>query len=189
MASPLPVATQPASSNLEKKDDSPLELLDIPGYDQDLSWSIHEERVAVRKVDLCILTFIVLLFTFMQFDRTNISAALTDTLRTDINVNTSQINTAQTLFILGFILTEIPFNIITKKIGAATWLPITMFLWGVCTWSQVFMKSASGLFALRFFIGAMEGGYIPGMPSNPPLHSPLTLRRNGTIHLPILHQP
>ncbi|KFY77654.1 hypothetical protein V499_03001 [Pseudogymnoascus sp. VKM F-103] len=168
MVSPaLPVAeitTQLASSHLEKKEDAtPLQLLEIPGYDQDLSWSIHEERVAVRKVDLCILTFIVLLFTFMQFDRTNISAALTDTLRTDINVNTSQINTAQTLFILGFILTEIPFNIITKKIGAETWLPITMFLWGVCTWCQIFMKSASGLFALRFFIGAMEGGYIPGM--------------------------
>lgn len=162
-ASALPVAeitTQLASSHEKKEDASPLH--DIPGYDQDLSWSIHEERVAVRKVDLCILTFIVLLFTFMQFDRTNISAALTDTLRTDISVNTSQINTAQTLFILGFILTEIPFNIITKKIGAETWLPITMFLWGVCTWCQIFMKNASGLFALRFFIGAMEGGYIPG---------------------------
>ncbi|OBT41299.1 hypothetical protein VE00_08450 [Pseudogymnoascus sp. WSF 3629] len=176
-SSALPVAeitTQLDSSHLEKfshleknEDATPLQLLDIPGYDQDLSWSIHEERVAVRKVDLCILTFIVLLFTFMQFDRTNISAALTDTLRKDINVNTSQINTAQTLFILGFILTEIPFNIITKKIGAETWLPITMFLWGVCTWCQIFMKSASGLFALRFFIGAMEGGYIPGSLSGP----------------------
>jgi sugar phosphate permease len=184
-SSALPVAeitTQLDSSHLEKfshleknEDATPLQLLDIPGYDQDLSWSIHEERVAVRKVDLCILTFIVLLFTFMQFDRTNISAALTDTLRKDINVNTSQINTAQTLFILGFILTEIPFNIITKKIGAETWLPITMFLWGVCTWCQIFMKSASGLFALRFFIGAMEGGYIPGTYSRPLSHSSLTL--------------
>jgi MFS family permease len=163
--SALPVAEitqQLASSHLEKREDVNAELLEIPGYDQDLSWSIHEERRAVRKVDLCILTFIVLLFTFMQFDRTNISAALTDTLRTDINVDTSHINTAQTLFILGFILTEIPFNIITKKIGAEIWLPITMFLWGVCTWCQIFMKNASGLFALRFFIGAMEGGYIPG---------------------------
>ncbi|KAI9743995.1 MAG: hypothetical protein M1818_002729 [Claussenomyces sp. TS43310] len=139
------------------------QLSTIPGFDDHMSWEVREERVAIRKADLCILGFIVLLFTFLQFDRTNISAALTDTLRKDIKVGNTQINTAQTLFTLGFIITEIPFNIISKRIGPERWLPVTMFLWGTCTWAQVFVKNASGLYALRFFIGAMEGGYIPGM--------------------------
>ncbi|THD00229.1 hypothetical protein EYZ11_000279 [Aspergillus tanneri] len=37
-----------------------------------------------------------------------------------------------------------------------------MFLWGMVTWGQIFIKNATGLHAARFFIGAMEGGYIPG---------------------------
>lgn len=139
------------------------EFQDLPGYDSEMTWTKAEERKAILKADCFILAFIVLLFTIMQFDRTNLGAALTDTLRTDINVGTTEINTAQTLFILGFIITELPFNIISKKFGPERWLPITMFLWGACTWCQVFLTNASGLYALRFFIGAMEGGYIPGM--------------------------
>ena len=119
-------------------------------------------RRSVLKVDLCILPFIMLCFCFLQFDRTNISNALIDTLRTDINIGNDNINLAQTLFTVGFIVTEIPFNIISKRIGPERFLPITMVLWGTVTWSQIFIKSASGLYAARFFVGALEGGYIPG---------------------------
>ena len=137
-------------------------LTDIPAYDANLTWTPREERRAVLKADTTILSFIVLLFVFMQFDRTNLSNALTSTLRQDINVVTSDINTATTLFTLGFVITEIPFNMISKRLGPENFLPVTMFLWGLCTWAQVFMVDRRGLWALRFFIGALEGGYIPG---------------------------
>jgi MFS family permease len=139
------------------------EVVAVPGYDADLSWTKSEERTALLKVDTLILPFIVLLFCFLQFDRTNISNALTDTLRKDINITNKEINLAQTLFILGFVITELPFNMISKVMGPERFLPITMFLWGTVTWCQVFIKSAKGLYAARFFLGALEGGYIPGM--------------------------
>jgi hypothetical protein len=137
-------------------------LLDVPGYDSSFAWDAAEERAAVRKADCCILSFVVLLFVFMQFDRTNLSNALTDGLRQDINIGTKQINTATTLFTLGFVITELPFNMISKRLGPENFLPVTMLLWGVCTWAQVFLQNRNGLWALRFFIGALEGGYIPG---------------------------
>ncbi|KAH6873405.1 major facilitator superfamily domain-containing protein [Thelonectria olida] len=124
--------------------------------------SLNETRKAILKADLLILPLIMLCFCFLQFDRTNIGNALTDTLRDDINVRNSDINLAQTLFTVGFVITELPFNIISKYIGPERFLPITMFLWGIVTWSQVFVKNASGLCAARFFLGALEGGYIPG---------------------------
>jgi hypothetical protein len=83
-------------------------------------------------------------------------------MRKDINVGNTQINLAQTLFIVGFVITEIPFNMVSKWMGPERFLPITMLLWGIVTWSQVFIKNAGGLYAARFFIGALEGGYIPG---------------------------
>ncbi|KAM0344500.1 hypothetical protein ACHAPU_007473 [Fusarium lateritium] len=138
------------------------EAIDVPGYDPSLRIESGETRRALLKVDFLILPVIVLCFCFLQFDRTNIGNALTDTLRTDINIDNSDINLAQTLFTVGFIVTELPFNMISKYMGPERFLPITMFCWGIATWSQIFLKNASGLYVARFFVGALEGGYIPG---------------------------
>ncbi|KAL6351909.1 hypothetical protein LRP88_14721 [Fusarium phalaenopsidis] len=138
------------------------EAINVPGYDATINIESGETRRALLKVDFCILPFIVLCFCFLQFDRTNIGNALTDTLREDINIGNSDINLAQTLFTVGFIVTELPFNLISRYMGPERFLPITMFLWGIATWSQMFLKNATGLCAARFFVGALEGGYIPG---------------------------
>lgn len=136
--------------------------IDVPGYDAHLQFSADEARSALRKVDFFILPPIVLCFCFLQFDRSNIGNALTDSLRADIRVGNTEVNLAQTLFTVGFVITELPFNMVSKAIGPERFLPITMFLWGSVTWAQVFMTNAAGLYACRFFIGALEGGYIPG---------------------------
>ncbi|RMZ79535.1 hypothetical protein DV737_g3376, partial [Chaetothyriales sp. CBS 132003] len=137
-------------------------VIQVPGYSDTLEYTADEERRARLKVDLVILPFIVLLFCFLQFDRTQIAFALTDGLKKDIHIGTSDVNLAQTLFVVGFIITELPFNMISKVVGPERFLPITMILWGIATWSQAFLKGRSSLFAARFFIGALEGGYIPG---------------------------
>lgn len=149
-----------ATSEIESDTSSPV---DIAGYDATIQYDAAEARKAILKVDLVIMPFLVLLFCFLQFDRTNIANALTDTFRQNVDVGNTQINTAQTLFIVGFVVTELPFNMISKIVGPERFLPITMALWGTVTWSQIFLKSASGLYATRFFVGALEGGYIPGM--------------------------
>jgi len=153
---------QHISDDIEKGKLALGESDNVSGHDGETTHTPSAVRRSVLKVDLCILPFIMLCFCFLQFDRTNISNALTDTLRTDINVGNENINLAQTLFTVGFIITEIPFNVISKRIGPERFLPITMVLWGTVTWSQIFIKNASGLYAARFFVGALEGGYIPG---------------------------
>ena len=138
------------------------ESISFPGYDPALEIRSQDSRRALMKVDLLVMPVIVLCFCFLQFDRTNIANALTDTLRADIKVDNYDINLAQTLFTVGFIITELPFNLISRYLGPERFLPVTMFLWGIATWSQAFLKDATGLCAVRFFIGALEGGYIPG---------------------------
>ncbi|GAM33579.1 tartrate transporter [Talaromyces pinophilus] len=139
-------------------DDEPIT---VPGYDPNIESTRTESRKAILKADLYLLPFIVLCFCFLQFDRTNISNALTSTFAADLHINNSHINLAQTLFTVGFVITELPFNMISRYIGTERFLPVTMFLWGIATWSQIFVRNASGLYAIRFFIGALEGGYIP----------------------------
>lgn len=168
-----------ANDDASQTNTMPAEAKDIPGYDETLAWEAKEARSAVRKVDMFVLPFIMLLFCFLQFDRTNVANALTDTLRQDIRVTNYHINLAQTLFIVGFIITEIPFNMISKWLGPERFLPVTMVLWGIATWCQMFMTAPGHLYVCRFFVGALvsllevnagsladrnqEGGYIPGM--------------------------
>ncbi|KAF5015226.1 hypothetical protein F66182_13517, partial [Fusarium sp. NRRL 66182] len=109
-------------------DDSPIIAI-VPGYDPNIHPLPNEERKALLKVDLYLLPFIVLCFCFLQFDRTNISNALTSTFAADLHVNNSNINLAQTLFTVGFVITELPFNMISRYIGAERFLPVTMVLW------------------------------------------------------------
>lgn len=158
-------APLPSSIHTSEKEATSLgpDASHIPGYSPNETWTASEARAAVRRVDLLIMPFIMLFFVFLQFDRTNISNALTDTLREDASVDNYHINLAQSLFIVGFIVTEIPFNMISKVLGPERFLPLTMFLWGLVTWCQIFIHNPSGLYACRFFIGALEGGYIPGM--------------------------
>ncbi|KAK4948612.1 hypothetical protein LTR10_012616 [Elasticomyces elasticus] len=154
-----PVAYQQSHPEVDLLAD---EALRVPGYNPEIQYEPAEARKAVLKVDLFILPFIVLCFCFLQFDRTNIGNALTDTMKKDIHIGNTQVNLAQTLFLVGFVITEIPFNIISKYVGPERFLPVTMLLWGLTTWCQIFIKNAHGLYAARFFIGALEGGYIPG---------------------------
>lgn len=143
-------------------DPSSRDTADISGYDMTLEITEAEARAAKLRADIFIMPVIILCFCFLQFDRTNIGNALTDTLREDISLTNKDINLAQTLFTVGFVITELPFNMISRYMGPERFLPITMFLWGIATWSQMFLKSAAGLCAARFLIGALEGGYIPG---------------------------
>lgn len=130
---------------------------------EDVLYATPEEtRRAVLKVDLFILPFIMLCFCFLQFDRTNIGNALTDTIREDLNLQNADINLAQTLFTVGFVVTELPLNLLSKQFGPERILPVTMFLWGIVTWCQIFLRNSAGLCAARLFLGALEGGYIPG---------------------------
>ncbi|KAG8408581.1 hypothetical protein J3458_019613 [Metarhizium acridum] len=158
-ASPCTPAT-PCKSDDEHEQDQ--QIYTVPGYDATLRATAGETRRALLKVDLLMLPFIMLCFCFLQFDRTNIGNALTDTLAKDMHVDNSDINLAQTLFTAGFVITELPFNLISRYMGPERFLPMTMFLWGTVTWAQVFVKNGAGLSAVRFLIGALEGGYIPG---------------------------
>jgi hypothetical protein len=146
-------ATEADTSSISEQG-SP-ETIDVPGYNATLQYDDLEARRAVRKVDIFVLPFIVLLFCFLQFDRTNVANALTDTIKADIHVGNTQINLATTLFTLGFVITELPFNMISKVVGPERFLPFTMLLWGTATAAQASLKSASGLYAARFMIGAL----------------------------------
>ncbi|WVR03306.1 hypothetical protein IAU60_000297 [Kwoniella sp. DSM 27419] len=128
-----------------------------------VDYTPEEERRAVRKVDLRILPFIVLCFLMLQFDRTNLGNAQTDTILKDLKITTAHVNIGQTLFTLGFVLFELPSNVIAKAVGPHRWVPFIMFVWGLITLCQAFMTNRAGFYITRFLLASGEAGFIPGM--------------------------
>ncbi|KAI8595400.1 major facilitator superfamily domain-containing protein, partial [Dissophora ornata] len=134
-----------------------------PYYDNDLTWTAEEEKRLVRIFDLKVLSWIGVMFFFLQLDRGNMSNALTDNMLGDLNINLNTFTLGSTIFILFFCFFEIPSNMIIRRVGPHRWIPVLMFFWGLATASQVFLKDKVSYFITRAFVGLFEAGYIPGI--------------------------
>lgn len=64
---------------------------------------------------------------------------------------------------MGYVLWEVPANIVLKKFNPKVWLPTLTLAWGIVSICQGFVKNQAGLFAVRFFLGTAEAGLFPGV--------------------------
>ncbi|KAL2417294.1 putative transporter [Exophiala dermatitidis] len=133
----------------------------IHRFDPDARWTYREERIARRKADLKILSWILVMFFALNIDRGNLSLAVSSTLLKDIHINTNDYNNAQNMYRVGFLIAEIPSQLIGKKLGVDRWLPVQIICWSLASGGQFFMHNRAGFYACRFFIGLFMGGFIP----------------------------
>ncbi|KAF9103098.1 hypothetical protein BGX29_003774 [Mortierella sp. GBA35] len=134
-----------------------------PHYDHELTWTPAEEKEVVRIFDLKVLSWIGVMFFFMQLDRGNMSNALTDNFMRDLNVDLNTITLGTTVFIIFFCFFEIPSNLVLRRAGAHRWIPFLMVLWGLATAAQLFIHNRTTFLICRAFVGMFEAGYIPGI--------------------------
>ncbi|MBL1265886.1 MFS transporter [Methylomicrobium sp. RS1] len=67
------------------------------------------------------------------------------------------------IFFVGYMLFEIPSNLILEKVGAKLWLTRIMVTWGLICCAMVFIETPQGFYILRFLLGLAEAGSFPGM--------------------------
>ena len=101
------------------------------------------------------------MFFALNIDRGNLGLAIAGNLLDDLKLSTNDYNNAQNMYRVGFIIAEIPSQLIGKKLGPDRWIPVQIIIWSICAGGQFFMQSRAGFFACRFFIGLFMGGFIP----------------------------
>ena len=75
----------------------------------------------------------------------------------------SQFQTAVSILFVTYILSEIPSNLVLKKLTPSRWIAFITLAWGIIATLTGVVQSYGGLIACRLLLGAVEGGLFPGM--------------------------
>ena len=68
-----------------------------------------------------------------------------------------------TFFFVGYILFEVPCNIVLKRTSPRVWLPFLTVAWGLISTLMGVAQNSDGFIAARFFLGVSEAGLFPGV--------------------------
>ncbi|KAJ5802991.1 uncharacterized protein N7503_005441 [Penicillium pulvis] len=120
------------------------------------------EAKFVRKLDMRLLPLMMLIYVLNYLDRNNIATARLGTLEQDLGLHGNQYNTIISLFFVGYILTQIPTNMILNNMRPSLFLPGVMCCWAIVSTCTGAVQSYRGLLALRFILGFVEAPFFPG---------------------------
>jgi ACS family tartrate transporter-like MFS transporter len=109
------------------------------------------------------LKWILVASMFIAFmDRTNISF-VASYMNQDIGLSAKQFGIGASLFFLGYMLFEVPSNLVMARVGARRWLARIMITWGLISSASAFISGPIGFYLARFMLGVAEAGFIPGV--------------------------
>ena len=103
-----------------------------------------EEKALVSKVAWRLMPLIMVCYLFAFFDRINISFAKFQ-LQADLSLSDTAYGLGAGLFVVGYVIFEVPSNMMLYKVGARRWIARIMVSWGLATAALVF--AVGGLLA------------------------------------------
>src|ERR1700759_3994596 len=124
----------------------------------ELGAAITEQQV-VGKIAWRLMPLIIVCYFFAFFDRVNISFAKAS-LQADLGLSNTAYGFGASLFVVGYVLLEVPSNMLLYRFGARRWIARIMISWGLATAAMVFVRTEWQFYALRLIIGAPISGLI-----------------------------
>jgi MFS family permease len=115
-----------------------------------------------RKIGWRLLPFLLACYVINYLDRVSIGYAKLQFM-TDLHLNEAVFGLITSAFAVGYILFEVPSNLLLLKVGAPATLARIMVLWGATIVSMAFARSEYWLYIQRFLLGVFEAGFFPGI--------------------------
>ncbi len=122
----------------------------------------HVGQRARRRVAYRLLPFVFLLYIVNYIDRVNVSFANLR-MSADLGFSDRVYGLGVGTFYLTYVLFEIPGAIIVERWSARKWIARIMISWGIVTILTGFVHSIGQFYTARFFLGAAESSFFPGM--------------------------
>ncbi|KAF1066388.1 MAG: putative metabolite transport protein NicT [Pseudomonas citronellolis] len=115
-----------------------------------------------RKVAWRILPFLFIAYVLCNIDRSNVAIAHLE-FSAEIGLSAAQYGLGASLFFIGYIVFEVPSNMLLERFGARFTLTRIMVLWGLVTAGFMFIHSPTSFYIGRILLGIAEAGFLPGM--------------------------
>ncbi|WWD16921.1 hypothetical protein CI109_101353 [Kwoniella shandongensis] len=122
-----------------------------------------EEKRLVRKIDRHLLPMLWIMYVFNYLDRTNIGNAKVGGMEADLKLSSSDYSLVLSIFFVGYLLNEVPCNMILARSKPSIFLPTIMILWGGMSIGAKGINSLGGMVAFRMVLGLVEAGFFPGV--------------------------
>ena len=115
-----------------------------------------------RRVRWRLLPFLMLCYVVAFLDRNNIGFAKL-AFTEDLSISEAGYGFAAGIFYIGYILSEIPSNLMLARIGARKTMLRILVLWGLTAAATALVTTGTQFNVMRFLLGAAEGGFFPGV--------------------------
>ena len=145
---------------------------DVPSSPESTSLHDHDSdasKAVRRKVDHRLLAFYSVVYLFMRINATNatntaiMNAGQPTNIRIQLGLSSSDWAWIISIFSYPYMFFEPPSTLLLKRFTPRVWMSRIMVTWGVISMCQAATSSKAGLLACRFFLGAAEAGYYPGV--------------------------
>jgi len=127
----------------------------------DPSDTVGNVDVIYDKIARRIMPFLVLLFVVAWLDRINVGMARLQMVG-DLGFSDAAFGFGIGIFYLGYLLFEIPSNLLLERIGARKTFARITILWGLTSIATMLVKTPAEFYGLRTLLGAFEAGLLPG---------------------------
>lgn len=115
-----------------------------------------------RKVFLRIIPLLMACFLIAYLDRINVGFAKLQ-MQSELKLSDTVYGLGAGIFFIGYLIFEVPSNILLARIGARKTITRIMICWGIVGALMSVISTANQFYILRFLLGAFEAGFFPGV--------------------------
>ncbi|WP_213772237.1 MFS transporter [Bradyrhizobium sp. dw_78] len=116
----------------------------------------------ISKVWRRLIPFLFVLYIINYLDRINIGFAALS-MNKDLMFSATVFGLANSIFYFGYVVCEIPSNLLMARFGARVWIARILISWGLASAATMLVVGPYSLYAIRFLVGVLEAGFVPGV--------------------------
>jgi MFS transporter, ACS family, tartrate transporter len=132
----------------------------IPAYDE-VGGSETESSV-ISKITRRIVPLLFILYLVAYLDRINVAFGALQMQR-QLHFSDGVYGLGAGVFFIGYLLFQVPSNLVLQRVGARRWICVLMIVWGTISLSTAFVSTVRGFYLVRFLLGSAEAGFFPGI--------------------------
>ena len=124
--------------------------------------AVDDTSTLYNKINWRLLPFLLICYLFAYLDRVNIGFAKLQ-MQSDLGFSDAAYGVGAGIFFLGYVLFELPSNLLLPRVGARKTFSRILVLWGITSACMLFVRDVPTFYAMRFLLGIFEAGFAPGM--------------------------